>query len=69
MNYLKTKKADRPNLTERDKGGDHIEVECPVCGAFRPGICIDKHGIPGKEWTCDGCFSAWRRQNYPEFYT
>ncbi|WP_426163121.1 hypothetical protein [Sandarakinorhabdus sp. DWP1-3-1] len=51
MNYLQLPPEDRPDLPTRDRGGDVIEVQCPVCGCWRPGFMLEPDGDDG--WNCD----------------
>ena len=66
MNWLKTPAGQRPDLPVRDAGGDAAEVQCPVCGNWRPGFLImpvaeDRLAeVPGG-WACDMERSRWHR--------
>lgn len=55
------------DLPMRDGGGDRDEVQCPACGAWRPGFCVTELDLAaalvfGTQWACDGDISRWRRQ-------
>lgn len=68
MNFLEMAEQDRPALESRQRdGADIIEVQCPVCGTFRPAFCIaevagDMATALGSDWACDGDITKFLRE-------
>lgn len=69
MNFLEIAEENRPLLETRQReGAAHPEVQCPVCGTFRPAFCIaevtgDMATALGSDWACDGDITKFLREN------
>lgn len=61
--FLATDPDQRPDFPTRERRPGKIEVQCPVCSAWRPGYCVTQLDPPreGADWACDGCITRWAR--------
>lgn len=61
--YLDTDPEMRPDLPTRERVAGKTEVQCPSCGAWRPGFCVSSlpETTEGHDWACDGCITRWAR--------
>lgn len=66
ISYAEMDAETRPDFPVRTRPGGMAQVQCPHCGAWRPGFCVvqlDEAEATARntEWACDGDLTRWAR--------